>query len=98
MYKVFKSEVNPSPSLLNTSKQTGAASALTGVLNSQPNFDGVTIDDMRGNPLYSHCDDIDKVGIVQKKAIENYGKVKSKEKVCRKFNDMARKVNIPSKK
>lgn len=90
-------ESNYLPSQLNTSKSSGVVSQLSNVSESKPSYDCVTIDDMRGNPLYQKMDDIDKVGVAQKSILEAASKVKSKTKFIRALNDLAQKRNIPSK-
>lgn len=78
-------EMNNAPSRLNTSTATGAVSQLANQLNNPPQYDGVTIDDMRGNPLYSQADGIDKIGLAQNKIAEA-AKAVSKSKFVRQLN------------
>ena len=80
---VPKTETNPLPSLVNTSSQTtGVTSQLSSLREDKPQYDGVTIDQMRGNPLYSRLDDIDKVGAAQRRIEEN-GRVLQKAEFVR---------------
>lgn len=95
MYKVPHLEINCIPSQLNTSKVTGVASQLANVAQQQPNFDNITIEQMRGNPLYDRGDDIDKIGHAQKKLVEATKIVKSKAKTIRAYNDAAHKLQKP---
>lgn len=91
-------EVNCIPSQLNTSKLTGVASNLASVAENSPRYDGVTVEQMRGNPLYSGSarDDIDKVGAAQKSLADNAKIVKSRAKYIRSLNDAAQKVKKPA--
>lgn len=98
MYKLPYLECNTQPSALNTSKPTGVAANLASVSDSKPSFDGVSIDNMRGNPLYQRMDDIDKVGLAQKAIVDASSKVKSKTKYIRALNDAAQRMSkIPNK-
>lgn len=98
MKKLPYLEVNLNPSNLNTSKNTGAASQLQTLAENKPNYDGVSIENMRNNPLYAKVDDIDKVGLAQKALLDAGAKVKSKTKAIRAFNDHAQKLRIPNNK
>lgn len=92
MYKLPRSEVNIIPSALNTSKLTGVAANLASIAENPPHYDGITIEQMKGNPLYDRIDDIDKVGLAQKKITENAKIVKSKAKMIRGLNDAAHAI------
>lgn len=85
-------EINCIPSQLNTSKPTGVASNLASVADNAPQYDGVTIEQMRGNCLYERGDKIDKVGLAQKSLLDSGMKVKSRAKAIRSFNEVANKV------
>lgn len=93
---MFHLEINTLPSQLNTSAPTGAVSQMASLAENKPNYDGVTLEQMRENPLYQHYDDIDKFGIAQKKIVENAKTIKSNAKKIRALNDLAQKRNIPS--
>lgn len=95
MNKIPKLEINCIPSQLNTSKPTGVASQLASVANNPPQYDGITIDQMRGNPLYERVDDIDKIGLAQKSLVESAKVVKSRGRMIRALNDQAQKMNKP---
>lgn len=88
-------EVNVIPSALNTSTPTGVASQLAAAAEHQPQFDGVTIEQMRGNCLYDRGDKIDKVGIAQKTIAQNAKIVKSQSKMIRGLNDAAQRLAKP---
>lgn len=92
MNKIPKLEINCIPSQLNTSKATGVASQLANVAENAPHYDGISIDQMRGNPLYERIDDIDKVGLAKKAMIENANIVKSKRGLIRKVNEAAQRL------
>lgn len=98
MNKIPKLEINCIPSQLNTSQTTGVSSQLANIAVQQPNFDGVTIEQMRGNPIYGRGDDIDKVGQAQKLIADNVKIVKSRAKVIRALNDAAQKYQKPNTK
>ena len=91
-------EVNCIPSQLNTSAPTGVASQLAQVAESDRHFDGVTIDQMRGNPLYDRGDTIDKVGRAQRAIADNAKIVKSRSKFIRGLNDAASRMAKPASK
>lgn len=97
MYAIYKPkhiEKNYSPSQLNTNNdKSGVAQALQSSQKDEPHYDGATLEDMRGNPLYNKVDDIDKIGFAQKKLAEN-GEILNKSKFIREVN---RKMNHPSK-
>lgn len=95
MQKMPYLEINCIPSKLNTSPATGVASQLSQVAEKKPNFDGMTIDLMRGNPLFERIDDIDKVGLAQKQIISHTNTLKSNAKRIRAFNDAATKISKP---
>lgn len=95
MNKMPHLEVNCIPSQLNTSAPTGVASQLAQVAEHQPNFDGVTIEQMRNNPIFDRGDTIDKVGKVQKTIADRAKIVKSKSKMIRGLNDYATKLSKP---
>lgn len=97
MKKFHLEYVNLLPSLVNTAEPSGAVSQLASQAKNEPSFDGVTIEQMRDNPLYQRCDDIDKIGLAQKRIIETAKTIKSNSKKIRALNDMAQKRNIPSK-
>lgn len=97
MYKPPKfMEQNFAPSRLNTSTPTGAVSQLSNQLQDAPQYDGVTIEQMVGNPLYDRTDAIDKLGQAQKEITKNAKIIKSKEKMIRGLNDLAQKARKPS--
>lgn len=92
--KIPHMEVNKIPSLLNTSTAAnGVPSVLQKSLDSEPHYDGAKIEDMRDNPLYSKHDDIDKIGLAQKK-IADAAKAVSKSKFVRQLN---RQMQHPAK-
>lgn len=89
-----KTEINSLPSLCSTgSKTTGVVSQLASQRDDSPKFDGVTVEQMRGNPLYARIDDIDKVGMAQHK-IEQTGNVLNKTEFVRAFNRRMQHPNI----
>lgn len=95
---IFKSEVNSLPSMVNTSTNSqGVISRLGSVRDDAPKFDGVTIEQMRGNPLYSRLDDLDKVGAAQR-CIEESGRVLRKSEFVRAFNRKMQHPNINNNK
>lgn len=85
-------EINCIPSQLNTSKPTGVASNLAAVAENAPQYDGVTIEQMRGNCLYERGDKIDKVGRAQKAMADAAIIVKSRSRMIRGLNEAALKV------
>lgn len=96
MYKPNKLEYNSIPSQLNTSAgNDGVPSQLVTQAQDPPKFDGVTIEQMRDNPLYSQLDDIDKVGLAQQRLVENAKTIRSKSKYIRALNDAASKPAKP---
>ena len=100
MFKMPYLEINCISSQLNTSKPSGVASQLASVAENQPQFDGVTIDQMRGNPLYERGDVIDKIGRAQK-ALADAAKVvvqPKRAKMIRALNDAAQKFQKPNTK
>lgn len=88
-------EINCIPSQLNTSAPTGVASQLASVAENAPHYDGVTIDQMRGNPIYGRGDTIDKVGLAQKQIVKTAQTVHSQRKMIRALNDAAQKIQKP---
>lgn len=96
MIKFPHLEINCIPSQLNTSKASGVASQLASIAEQKPNYDNVTIDQMRGNPLYQRFDDIDKIGLAQKRLIESTDIVRSKARTIRAYNDAAQKLRKPA--
>lgn len=96
MYKIPHLEINCIPSQLNTSKPTGVAAQLASAAETQPSFDRVTIEQMRGNPLYDRIDDIDKVGLAQKQLMKSVDTIKSRSRYIRALNDAAQKVQKPN--
>ena len=87
--------INSQPSMLNTATGSdGVPAALQRTLDNPPKFDGVKIEDMRDNPIYTKHDDIDKIGLAQKKIAEA-GKAVSKSKFVRELN---RKMQHPNQK
>lgn len=96
MNKIPKLEINCIPSQLNTSKPTGVASQLANVAAQEPHYDGVTIDQMRGNVIYGRGDEIDKIGLAQKALADAAHIVKSRSKYIRGLNDMAQKMQKPA--
>lgn len=100
MFKMPYLEINCISSQLNTSKPSGVASQLASVAENEPQFDGVTIDQMRGNPLYERGDVIDKIGRAQK-ALADAAKVvvqPKRAKMIRALNDAAQKFQKPNTK
>ena len=95
MLKIPHLEINSIPSDLNTSQQTGVASQLANVAQSEPQFDGVTIEQMRGNPLYDRGDAIDHIGKAQKALADAAKIVKGRSKYIRALNDAAQKLSKP---
>ena len=92
-------EINTAPSMLNTSNaKDGVFSQMNVLSKDEPSYDGMTIENMRGNPLFSKFDDIDKVGLAQNQLVKSANTLRSKRDSIRRFNDYAHKVNIPSKK
>lgn len=98
MYKIPHIEVNCIPSQLNTSKPTGVAANLAAVAENPPQYDGITIDQMRGNPLYERLDAIDKIGLAQKHLADAAKIVKSRSRFIRGLNDAAQKLQKPTSK
>lgn len=97
MNKVPHMEVNIIPSALNTSAPTGVASQLAAAAENAPQYDGVTIEQMLGNPLYERGDKIDKIGRAQK-AIANAAKIvgePKRAKFIRQLNDAATRLAKP---
>lgn len=92
MDKIPKIEINCIPSQLNTSPPSGVASQLANIAQQQPHYDGITLDQMQGNPLYERIDDIDKVGLAKKVMIDNAKVVKSKRGLIRKVNEAAQRI------
>lgn len=95
MNKLPHLEVNCIPSQLNTSQPTGVASQLANLAQNPPHMDGVTIENMRNNPIYDRGDTIDKVGKVQKTIADRAKIVKSKSKMIRGLNEYAQKYQKP---
>lgn len=94
MYKPIHIETSTAPSQLNTStNQQGAAAQLANQLQSEPHYNGETIENMRNNPIHEKIDKIDKIGKAQKKLAET-GNILSKSKFVREAN---RKLSHPSK-
>lgn len=91
-------EVNVIPSALNTSAPTGVASQLAAAAENAPQYDGVTIEQMRGNCLYERGDKIDKIGRAQKALTDAARIIKSKSKMIRGLNDVASKMPKPKSK
>lgn len=83
MKKMPHLEVNCIPSQLNTSKQTGVASQLAAAVEDPSQFSGVTIEQMRGNPLFERGDVIDKRGKAQKGLIQATKTIKTNAKRIR---------------
>lgn len=92
MDKIPKLEINCIPSQLNTSKNTGVASQLANVAEDSPQYDHVSIGQMRGNILYDRGDDIDKIGLAQKALADVAHIVKSRSKFIRALNDASQKI------
>ena len=66
IYKPIKSEGSSLPSLLTTHSKDGVESRLSVDESKAPTYNGATINDMRGNPIYDRVDQIDKIGLVEK--------------------------------
>lgn len=96
MDKIPKIEINCIPSQLNTSAPTGVASQLAQVAQNEPQFDNVTIEQMRGNPIYQRGDKIDIVGQVQKTIVNNANIIKSRSGKIRALNDAAQRIQKPN--
>ena len=96
MNKIPTLEINCIPSQLNTSSPTGVASQLSQVAQNQPQFDNVTIEQMRGNPIYQRGDKIDIVGQVQKTIVNNTNIIKSRAGKIRTLNDVAQRLQKPN--
>lgn len=92
MNKIPHLEINCIPSQLNTSAPTGVASQLANVAENAPQYDNVTIEQMRGNPLYDRGDVIDKCGLAQKRLVDATEIVTSRAKTIRAYNDAAKKI------
>lgn len=86
MFKLPKLEINCIPSQLNTSKVTGVASALANVAENLPQYDNIKIEQMRGNPLYQNCDELDKIGLAQQALLDASKTIKSRSRRIRQFN------------
>ena len=98
MDKIPKIEINCIPSQLNTSAPTGVASQLAQVAQNEPRFDNVTIEQMRGNPIYQRGDKIDTVGQGQKTIVDNANIIKSRSSKIRALNEAAQRVQKPSQR
>ena len=98
MFKIPHLEINCIPSQLNTSAPTGVAAQLAQAAANPPEYDNVTIGQMRGNPMYEQGDVIDKVGKAQKALADAAKIVKSRSKLIRSFNDAAQKYQKPESK
>lgn len=97
MNKIPKLEINCIPSQLNTSKATGVASQLANIAEQQPNYDGITIEQMRGNPLYQRIDDIDKIGLAKDAMQKAAQTIKSNRQKIRYVNELGQKMQKPKK-
>lgn len=99
MFKIPHLEVNTIPSALNTSEPTGVAANLASVAQNEPIFDGVTLQQMKNNPLYDRIDDIDKRGLAQKKIAEAAKVIgdRKQAKLIRAFNDAITKPQKPNR-
>lgn len=95
MTKLPYSEVSGEPAATSSSSNTGAASQLATQLASTPQYDGVTIEQMVGNPLYDRIPTIDKIGQAQKRIAESAKILESKPKLLRGLNDMYQKQHKP---
>lgn len=93
MNKIPRLEINCIPSQLNTSKPSGVASQLASAAEHDPVYDGVTIGQMRNNPLYDRLDDLDKIGLAKKQIISTAKTVKSNLKKIRAVNDLSYKLS-----
>ena len=97
MFKLPHIETNAIPSRLNTDKSTdGVMSQMSPVAKFDVQMDGVTIEQMQGNPIYERGDTIDKVGKVQKKMADNAKIVKSRQTFLRKLNNEAQRLKPQS--
>lgn len=94
--KIPHQEINTIPSNLNTSSPTGVASMLANQAAKEPQYNGLTIDDMRGNPLFDRVAEIDKIGLAQKKLAET-GEILSKSKFVREANRRMQHLSKPKK-
>lgn len=97
MNKIPHLEINCIPSKLNTSAPTGVASQLASVAENAPQYDNVTIGQMRNNPLYQRIDDIDKIGLAKQQMMQTAKTVKSNMKKIRAVNELGSRINKPSK-
>lgn len=95
MNKIPHLEINCIPSQLNTSAPTGVAAQLAAAAQTPPQYDGVSIEQMRGNPLFDRIDKIDKIGRAQKTLADNAKIVKSRSRFIRDLNDKAQKLSKP---
>lgn len=87
---------NPLPSRLNpNATNSGVVSQMQNSLQSVPHFDGVKIEDMRGNPLYDRVSKIDKIGLAQNELAKR-AEVVSKSKYVRQLNRQMSKQKIPN--
>lgn len=96
MKKIPHLEINCIPSQLNTSTPTGVAAQLASVAENVPNYDNITLAQMKNNPLYQRLDDIDKAGLAKKAIADSAKIVKSRAKLIRSFNEAAHKVKKPA--
>lgn len=95
MHKIPHFEYSSKPSMLNLSGQSGGAiQQLATELNSEPHYDGQTIENMRGNPLYEKRANVDKVTLAQKKVIDA-ANAYSKSAMARQLNRQMSKTKIP---
>lgn len=77
MYKLIPSEGSSLPSMFSQHTNEGVQSRLGVDESKPPTYNNATIDDMRGNPIYSRVDQIDRKGLVEKaleKHVQEYAK------------------------
>lgn len=77
MYKPIESESSVLPSMFTQHTNEGVQSRLGIDESKPPTYNNATIEDMRGNPIYSRVDQIDRQGLVEKaleKHVQEYAK------------------------
>lgn len=77
MYKPIPSEGSSLPSMYTGHSSEGVTSRMSVDESKPPTYNNATIEDMRGNPIYSRVDQIDRKGLVEKaleKHVQEYKK------------------------
>lgn len=94
MDKIPHLEINKIPSGLNTSQPTGVASNLASIAENAPQYDNVSVTQMRANPIYDGVarDTIDIIGRAQKSLADSAKIVSSRAKYIRALNDHAQRI------